>query len=279
MRNTLKVIGLFSLLITTGFTASGIGANAGDQVSAGRNPEGKVASDLRGRAHVIYRNDFRDPVGTKYPEWTSSPITYVNKDQPPGSGTMPPPAVTNINSPNHAQQFLGEFGGPAIGKPGDAGFNRTRVDQTISLTLHDLPAHKALRVTFDLYILKSWDGNSPAFGPDRWSFGVEGRPNLLETTFSNNPKVATDGSDQNYPKAGSPPRATAFSTGTLGYSDFFKDSIYRLEFTFPHTKGTLRLDFHSSLFEGKGTEDESWGLGNVKIETATLAATISRRPL
>jgi hypothetical protein len=233
------------------------------QAASSQERRTRVQTD---RADVVYWNDFADAVGTKYPEWTSSPITYVSKGQPPGKGTLRPPVVTNVDSPNHARRFLGEFGGPPIGRPGDAGYNRTRVEQTVSLTLRRLPAHTALRVTFDLYILKSWDGNSPAYGPDRWSFAVAGRPPLLATTFSNNPKVATDGSDQDYPKPGSAPRSGAASTGTLGYSDFFKDSIYRLEFTFPHRAGTLRLDFRSSLFEGKGTADESWGLGNVKIE-------------
>jgi hypothetical protein len=50
---------------------------------------------------------------------------------------------------------------------------------------------------------------------------------------------------------------------TLGYA-FFGDSIYRLTFTFAHTSDTLALNFSSSLFEGKGIEDESWGLDNVR---------------
>ncbi len=224
---------------------------------------------LIARADVVYTNDFPDAVGTKYPEWTSSPITFACA-QPPRTGTLPAPAVTVAESPNHARRFLGEFGGPPIGQPGDAGWNRTRVEQTVSLALHDLPAHTALRVTFDLLILKSWDGNSPAYGPDRWSLAVAGGPTLLATTFSNNPKVAAEGSHQDYPRPQSAPHTGAASTGTLGYSNFFKDSIYRLEFTFPHTAKELRLDFHSSLFEGKGPADESWGLANMKVETAPL---------
>jgi len=51
------------------------------------------------------------------------------------------------------------------------------------------------------------------------------------------------------------PRTGAVSTGTLGYSSFFKDSIYHLEFTFPHSERELRLNFQSSLFEGKGPAD------------------------
>ena len=51
---------------------------------------------------------------------------------------------------------------------------------------------------------------------------------------------------------------------TLGYS-FYGDSIYHLTFNFPHSGDTLILNFSSSLFEGKGTDDESWGLDNVRV--------------
>ena len=227
------------------------------------------------RAGQVYSNGFNRPVGRTYPEWTSSPINYTSATQPPRHGTLPAPEVATVESPNHARRFLGEFGGPAIGKPGDAGWNRTRVEQTVSLALRDLPAHAALKVSFDLLILKSWDGNSPAYGPDRWSVAVTGGPTLLATTFSNNPKVATEGSYQDYPKPQSAPRTGAVSTGTLGYSEFFKDSIYGMQFTFPHSAKELRLDFQSSLFEGKGPADESWGFANVVIETVPLAAMVA----
>ncbi len=79
-----------------------------------------------------------------------------------------------------------------------------------------------------------------------------------------------DGSYQNYPAANgefasNPPQTATASTGSLGYSDFFKDSVYHLAFTFAHTQSTLTLEFTSSLFEGKGTPDESWGLDNVVV--------------
>jgi hypothetical protein len=82
--------------------------------------------------------------------------------------------------------------------------------------------------------------------------------------------VKEDGSYQNYPApsgqtAGNPPQTGAVSTGTLGYSNFFKDSVYRLSLEFDHTQPTLTLTFSSSLFEGKGTADESWGLDNVVV--------------
>ena len=218
-------------------------------------------------AGEIYFNDFNGPPGSVYPEWTSSPITYTSATNPPGSGVLPPQVVSNTDATNGTQRFLGEFGGPRIGQPGDPGYNRTRVDQTISLTLTNLPAHSDLRLTFDLLVLKSWDGNSPMYGPDRWTLSVVGGPVLLDTTFSNNHKVSKEGSDQNYPQLKAMPRTGAARTNSLGYK-FFGDSRYPLAFTFSHSASTLKLDFHSSLFEGKGTADESWGLDNVRLVIA-----------
>jgi hypothetical protein len=118
---------------------------------------------------------------------------------------------------------------------------------------------------FDLYILKSWDGNNPNYGPDRWSLRVRRGPTLLDTTFSNNFKKGDyDLSLQDYPTPGSAPQSGREALNTMGYK-FFGDSIYHLTFRFAHTGETLLLDFSSSLFEGKGTADESWGLDNVRV--------------
>jgi hypothetical protein len=102
-----------------------------------------------------------------------------------------------------------------------------------------------------------------------WRMSVFNGRVLLDSSFSNNPKVDAEGSYQNYPKAGSLPQSGAASKNTLGYY-FFGDSIYHLEFIFPHSKSELKVDFTSSLFEDKGTEDESWGLNNVAVSTSTL---------
>ena len=230
------------------------------------------------QATLVYSNCFNDVAGTTYTQWASSIITYASDSNPPRSGTLPPPIVASIQSPNGRQTFLGEFGGPPIGTPNDAGWNKTRVDQTITLALTNLPAHTELQLSFDVYILKSWDGNSPAFGPDRFVLSVNGGPVLLDTTFSNNPKTGTDGSFQNYPAIDSPPRTGAFSTNTLGYNRFFCDSIYRFQYHFTHTGSAVTLNFRSSLFEGKGTTDESWGLDNVVVTTMINEPAITQQP-
>jgi hypothetical protein len=116
----------------------------------------------------VYRNEFNDAPGTSYAEWTAT------------RGQTP----MVVEAANGSQRFLGEFGGEKLvnGPP------FVRVDQTVSLRLKDLPPHQRLTIEFDLYILKSWDGDNPNYGPDRWKLRVAGGPVLLETTFSNNHK-------------------------------------------------------------------------------------------
>lgn len=197
------------------------------------------------RAEVVYMNDFERPLGTTFPEWTS---------------TGRPAAVARTPTGNRG--FLGEF---------DNG--------TARLTLGGLPAHTEVTVSFDLFIIFSWDGNSMVFGPDIWELGVGGGPTLLRTTFSNTTDFI-DLHDQAFPGAfpgGSNPRGTgAAEINTLGYPivtgnpGTFGDSVYRLSFTFPHSADSLVLNFTASNLQGVG--DESWGLDNVVVSVAGTAS-------
>ncbi len=216
----------------------------------------------------VYFNDFNAPPGTTYPEWTSTGFTNSSNLAGTVAAGSGPQAVATTVAPNGKERFLGEFGGPAIltAPPFDPQ-HFVRLDETVTLTLRNLKPHRVATVTFDLYTLKSWDGNNPNYGPDRWSLSVQGGPMLLDTTFSNNPKTgAYDLSLQNYPVANSAHQTGAAAVNTLGYK-FYGDSIYHLSFTFAHTALTLALNFSSSLFEGKGIADESWGLDNVRVST------------
>ncbi len=207
---------------------------------------------------VVYAEGFEAPVGSSFPEWTAMGHDYTS-DEMHGSGVQP---VTNVAAPN-GERFLGEFGGPQIvsGRP------FVRVTDGVKLTLDHLPPHASATLSFDLLILKSWDGNSPQYGPDRFQLRVAGGATLLDTSFSNNKKTATEGSFQDYPTPGSAPQTGAAAVDRLGYR-FFGDSIYPLRFTFPHAAETLVLEFTSDMYEGKGTEDESWGLDNLRVSVA-----------
>ena len=109
----------------------------------------------------------------------------------------------------------------------------------------------ALTVSFDLFVIRSWDGNSTdAEGPDVWTASVSGGPTLLNTTFNTGAAYhaaygqAYPGS---YPGGMYPPRTGAIENNTLGYlfvgPDYngIMDSVYSISISFPHSSAMSRL--------------------------------------
>lgn len=148
-------------------------------------------------------------------------------------------------------------------------------------------------LTFDLYIIGSWDGDGQQsgkeFGADLWSVGVACTPggtivqNLLTTTFSNQKTV-----QQSYPNAwrdgrgGAPAGTGALSLDALGFRDdptvhtplfsSFGDTEYRLSFAGINPCGAgspLYVLFTVPNAELQSNYDESWGVDNVTIKTDT----------
>jgi hypothetical protein len=176
---------------------------------------------------VPYFNDFESAVGS---EWSNTST-----------------AITPVGS----RTFLGQFG-----------------NQTVSLTLGSLPAHDSVTLSFDLFVIKSWDGVGPD-GPDVWTLSVAGVPTLLiNTTFSN---VGEMGRRQSYPDSypgvvTHPAGTEAEEIDTLGYTTWYGDSVYALNFTFSHSASSLVVNFSASGLQG--LSDESWGLDNVDVRAA-----------
>jgi hypothetical protein len=182
-----------------------------------------------------YSHNFEGAVGT---EWSS--------------------ASTDITP--SGRRFLGQFG-----------------NETVTLTLACLPAHASVSVSFDLFLIRSWDGNvvfNPAegieVGPDVWDVSVAGGPTLLHTTFANwtwsNYRQAYPGT---FPGGDYAPRTGAAENNSLGYevryeaSSFPLDSVYHLTLNFPHTAGSLGMNFSAAGLQI--LSDESWGLDNVEV--------------
>jgi hypothetical protein len=197
---------------------------------------------------------------------TAEQTVYTgNFDTGPGSGWTDTGGgeVTTSTTPS-GRNFLGEFN-----------------NQEIMLELNELPQHNYVEVSFDLYILRSWDGNRasrdsamlgpqfpPIFGPDIWEFAV-GEETLLSASFAN-----WDQHTQSYPKnfgQGSfPARTGSVEAGSLGYTyEHYtnQDAVYRLSFTTAHTGETLRLYFRDLGLQP--IEDESWGLANLRVKVNT----------
>ncbi|MBI3843631.1 MAG: LamG domain-containing protein [Planctomycetes bacterium] len=147
-------------------------------------------------------------------------------------------------TPLGARRFLGQF-----------------ANDSVMLTLSGLPAHRALTVSCDLYVMDSWDGITFDRGPDVWDLSIAGNGSLLHTTFSNFPGVQRQSYPDAYPGGDNPAQTGAAEVGTLGYGGFGSvDSVYHLTFTFPHSSESLLVALSGVGLQGLG--DESWGIDN-----------------
>jgi hypothetical protein len=158
---------------------------------------------------------------------------------------------------NGSTRFLGQFG-----------------TESVKLTLDKLPPHKTVIVKFDLYILRSWDGENPGDGPDNWGLKLEDSAGLILTSFTNGATIrqkfaCIDGQETTpaCQAAGAMGFTGAAARNTLGYG---QDSVYKIKRTFAHDRSFLMLTFFGDLRESipgnRNTNNESWGLDNVRIE-------------
>lgn len=207
-----------------------------------------IAASLptRSNASDVYVNDFESGDTTGW-STTTAPGPWAN------------PIQTEV-TPVGARRFLGQFG-----------------KQDAALSLTGLQTHSWLFVEFDLFVIRTWDGNMvPTIGPDVLDVTVTGGPNLIHTTF-NNGHGAVFAYGQAYP--GSFPGGVyapwtgAEEVQSIGYSDNYgsgvQDSVYHLEFWFQHTDPSVELVFTGALSQPSAAsqvlDDESWGLDNVRV--------------
>lgn len=155
-------------------------------------------------------------------------------------------------TPVGGRRFLGQFG-----------------NDTVSLKLSGLPPHQVVTVSFDLLVIRSWDGNaSGGIGPDQWRLQAVDGPTLLHTTFSNW-RTVVQRLIQCYPDPFgtnvNPSFYGASEGGTLGYmhGGTSMDSVYWINRTFRHAESTVQLQF--SGLNLQDLTDESWGLDNVRV--------------
>ncbi len=163
-------------------------------------------------------------------------------------------------TPAGQRRFLGQFGNDAV-----------------TLALTDLPAHSNVRLSFDLFVILSWDGNGvlfPTVAPDHWAVAVDERATLLDTTFDNHTGPATQAFPANYPDGQYPARTGAAEVDSLGYlwsgTVWPSDSVYHIVLTFEHRTDAISVCFAASNLEA--LDNESWGLDNVRVEVVTRAS-------
>lgn len=228
--------------------AVGVGPNA-PAITVTETESGVTASTNVVVEDLFYSNTFAS--GTVDSAWTTTPI-----------GTPLPLQVSY--TPKGNRPFLGEL-----------------AQQKAILTLNNLPLHSQVTVTFDLFIILTWDGNAgPAagsnsiYGPDIWQLQVANGPTLLNTTFSNwygnvLPSLNLQAFPDSYPGGVHPAQTGATEANTLGYVFSTPDvsapdlsSVYHLSYTFNHSASSLELDFNGMENEPSG---EYWGLTNVVV--------------
>jgi hypothetical protein len=152
-------------------------------------------------------------------------------------------------------------------------------NQEVRLAVGKLPVHNALRVSFELLVIGSWDGNgTPRYGPDLWDLSVLNGPTLLHTTFYNPGKELVNAPLQafpaDYPIGTNKGYTGAKERNTLGLfaeeDGSPREAVYQLAFTFTHRSDSVVLRFSATGLEG--LENESWALANVKLTAVTLGS-------
>lgn len=143
-------------------------------------------------------------------------------------------------------------------------------NQPVSLTLDRLPQHRWVKVTFDLYIIGSWDGSSPVWGPDLWSFSVRGAQRLISASFCAWGYSGND--EQSYPDDYSHAIHPAWTGAAernvvdIKNPEPPKNGLYKVEVIFPHTDDQVVLDF-AGTYVDPPSEQQVWGVGNVEVRT------------
>lgn len=150
-------------------------------------------------------------------------------------------------------------------------------NEEISLLLEGLPIHNQLKVTSEILIHDSWDGNpADGGGPDMWFFGVDG-VEVYRTTFSNSPCVPTYCLHQSYPQdyfRQNFPKTGAIQTNLPGLCIFGAlenyTTRYRITKIIPHQNSFAKIFWNSELinpeFVADPVCDESWSLAKVTVE-------------
>jgi hypothetical protein len=148
-------------------------------------------------------------------------------------------------------------------------------NEEVAVTLYDLPPHNYLKLSAEIFIHDSWDGNwdDGYSGPDYWFMGVDS-VDIVRTTFSNSPcessyclyqSFPNDYFRQNTPKKG----AIETNLPSLCLGGQASTSRYRVERLIEHTNvDSIRFHMRDELKQtnsGSPKCDESWSIAKISI--------------
>lgn len=153
-------------------------------------------------------------------------------------------------------------------------------DEEVLLSLTGLPAHNTIKVTIDLLIHDSWDGNPDNVGgPDFWYLKMDNQT-LLRTTFSNSPCESTfciyQSYPDNYPRFNNP-KTEALRSDLPGRCQYATTegwtSLYRITKLVRHKSNQLTVTLGDELRQENAPSpicDESWSVANIQVSAMTV---------
>ncbi|MEJ7691806.1 hypothetical protein [Daejeonella sp.] len=154
-------------------------------------------------------------------------------------------------------------------------------EEGFTVEVKDMKAHDMIKITFDLYIHDTWDGNAVSpNGKDIWIMNID-RGSVIYASFANG---GCTNCTQSYPDirpaffnnifnfALNKPNSNAIKTDLPG-ACALKDSkggtsMYRIQRTFLHTASTLDLGCFAGLEDPDPANkncNESWSVDNMRI--------------
>lgn len=153
-------------------------------------------------------------------------------------------------------------------------------NEGFTLSLTNLPKHRIIKVSVDLYVHDSWDGNTRSpDGPDLWFINFD-NTRVYETTFSNNVCDPPFCLQQSYPGqylVSNFPRTGALRTDLPGRCHWSSHpdgtSVYRVEIRIGHKDKSVKIGFFDSLVQPNSPNpfcDESWSVGRIEISTIAI---------
>jgi hypothetical protein len=153
-------------------------------------------------------------------------------------------------------------------------------DEEVLLNLSDLPQHNTIKVTIELLIHDSWDGNPANIGgPDFWYLKMDDQ-SILRTTFSNSPCESTfciyQSYPDNYPRFNEP-KTEAIRTDLQGRCQYATTegwtSLYRITKLIGHKSNQLSITFGDELRQENAPSpicDESWSVASIQVSAMTI---------
>ncbi|WP_268033559.1 hypothetical protein [Algoriphagus sp. PAP.12] len=151
----------------------------------------------------------------------------------------------------------------------------------VSLKLENLPSHNMLKITTEILIHDSWDGNPDdgQSGPDYWFFGVD-NAEVFRTTFSNSPCESTYCLMQSYPNSyfrQNNPKSGAVQTNLPGLCIFGAFANYTTRYSISkiieNRSSNVKIYWNSELRQEGLPDpvcDESWSLARVTVEVLNV---------